>query len=434
MERDVFLGNGRLISGRGPAAAGNSPMEYQGRKRRYFEWETVSFTQQYARYAANFVEAEAQLNPENPDEWRRVNVRLADAIAMPSTGEKRTGDYQKILVEDASIDYIPPGSKWRILGSVWLAVNPDNLSGPGATALLCRCNAAWRHLDDYGNVLSEPMFLQNPAARASSPDAQMLMKITKGYFMAVCQRNRWTQQLNTNSRILLGKGAYAVRGYTDFLQEFTGQDASARLVQFTLEYTEPDPAIDDLEAGVAGGKADFWEIRIFGSGQLAAGETAQFSAKAYRNGQELGGEIPVGFSWETADPAVAQTGPDGQITGVGEGETILTVRLEQNPSLFAQMLLQVGSAQGSAVFLETGPDTLEAYETAILRAAWFENGRDSGEAGQWQFSGADRACYTASVQGNQAEITCWSGSVEPLRVEAVFAGGKTVREIMLRGM
>lgn len=165
------------------------------------------------------------------------------------------------------------GTKINTMGCTWLVTNPSNLSNTVGNGIAQRCNAVWNYLDYYGNVMSEPIVVENLRAHASTPDDQQSALITKGYFVLVMQYNEATAQLDTNSRIILGTAAYVITGYSDFSQEFTGDYSTIRLLSFDARYEEPNYVIDDMENHVAGGKTFSWEIGISGPPSLKVGTT-----------------------------------------------------------------------------------------------------------------------------------------------------------------
>lgn len=258
---NTLLQNSALIGGAGlnPVAT-NAPGQYNDRQKQYFDAEARQFTQRYARYSSDFVEAQVQgMNDSDPSAWETYRVRFADVVRPTAAIQRHFDDYKMVLFEAAKVDYIRPGTKFVTMGSTWLCTNPINISGSSGSGVVRRCNAVWNYYDEDGNLQSEPIVVENSRANASESDAQESMLITKGYFNVICQANEFTRQLNTNSRVLLGKGGYRITGFSDFEQEFTEDQSSVRLLYFSIRYEEPNDAIDDIENRVAGGKNNDWD-------------------------------------------------------------------------------------------------------------------------------------------------------------------------------
>lgn len=415
----------------------NGPAQYADRQHQYFDAETRYFTQKKARYASDFVEALVQgLDPADPQGWGTWRIRMADVVRPSAAIQRHFDDYKIVLFESRKIEYIRPGTKINTMGSIWLVTNPINVSGSSGSAVVRRCNAVWNHLDYYGNVVSEPIIAENERANASASDAQNSMLISKGYFNIICQYNEETRQIDTNTRFILGTGAYRMTGYSDFEQEFTGDYSTVRLLSFTARYEEPNEVIDDMVNHVAGGKTFSWDVAIEGQSSLGVGITARFSASSVRNGAAVTptAENPVSYLWESSDTSVATVDVSGLVTGIGKGTALITATLAQNPAYSMSTLLEVTETADGVFFTYSVPDSLGAFKSAELTAAYFEDGAQTGETVSWSFGGADESCYSVSVDGNAARVTCYGYSAEPLTVTASFGNYAASAEIVLEGI
>ena len=214
----------------------------------------TEFVHKYAKYATDYFDADVQgLDPNDPDGWETVQIRMADISTVSAATLRRQDDYKIILFADESIDYVRLGTKIRTMGSMWLVVNPQNISSAVGCAIIQRCRTVWNWLDWYGRMQSEPLCVEKGELLSNDSDMQEYALITKGYVNVVCQRNEATKNLATNSRIILGSGAYKITGFGDFTQEFTGDYDSVRLLEFAARYEPPNLEIDDMERHIAGG-------------------------------------------------------------------------------------------------------------------------------------------------------------------------------------
>lgn len=438
MNQSENIRNASLMGGGLARIQSNDPTQYANRQKQYFDSETKAFNALYAKYASDFFEARAQgLNPNDRWAWRTVRMRMADVVRTSAAILREIDDFKLILIADADVNYIPKGTKFEAMGSTWLCTNPQNISGASGAAIIRRCNATWNYLDYYGNICKEPIIVANPRANASSNNAQETMLITEGYFNIIAQKNAATEQLNVNSRMLLGSGAWQVTGYSDFWEEFTGDSESVRLIEFAVHYTEPNPESDDLVNRVAGAKNFSWEIFLSGGGVTVGGTTA-LSAESVRNGEtvEDSYERPVWYRWTSSDTSVATVDSYGNVTGVAEGTCTITATLGQNPAISATFPVTVaGDETAPHMAWTVTPDTLiRAYQIGRLGAALFENGEEAEDEVSWSFSGADESAYTVALDGNTAVITCWAGSITPLTVTAACGGHSISTEIKLEGI
>lgn len=417
----------------------NEPLQYSGKQYQYFGSETRTFTQLYAKYSSDFVEAQMQgIDPNDPYAWQTRLIRFADIVKPTAAIQRNFDDYKMILVADRDIEYIMPGSKIITLGSTWLVFNPLNASGSDGCSVIRRCNAVWNFYDYYGNVVSEPMVAENTRANANDSDTQNSQYITKGYFNIMCQYNEYTRQIDTNTRLILGTSAYRVTGYSDFEMEFTGDYNSVRLLMFTVRFDEPNDAIDDMVNHIAGGKTFSWIVSVSGPANMTTGATAQLTAQSVRNGETVMSttENPITYEWESSDESVLTVDEDGVVTAVGEGSATIRVRVAQNPNLHENYAITVTASADSVEFTTTPPEKLGAYIDTTLGAAYFEDGVEQSDALTWTFTGADSDSYSAVVDasGKSVTITCYGYSDTPLTVTASNGTYSASADIELEGI
>ena len=418
----------------------NAPSQVKGRLKQYYGDATKAFRGDILKYASDFFEADVQgLVPGNFQAWVTMNLRMADIIRPSGSSTQQMDDSKVVIFEDPGVDWLYRGSKIKTSGNTWLVTNPSNIGAVNGTAVVKRCNAVWKFLDYYGNVVEEPIVVDSNIARASSPDPQNAVLVTKGYFNVKCQANANTSQFNTNSRLLLGSGGYQITGFTDFIQDLTGVDDSIHMLEFTIRYEEPNPQIDDLERKIAGGKTFSWDIAVTGKNSMkSGGDTAQFFADSERCGEPVVSTEanPVSYIWSSTDERVATVDSGGLVTTVGEGTCYIVATLAQNPDISTMFEVVVaGELESEQVgFLETPPASLNAYESVNLSVAHFLDGEQTSEVVQWRFEGADKTAYSAIIDGNNVFLSCWSGSVEPLVVTANCNGVETSATIALEGI
>lgn len=418
----------------------NAPKQYSGRRKQYTGDATALFYAERARYATDFVDARVQgLAPGDFYAWSAQRMRISDTVKQGANLNRRTDDQKEYLLENRSIDYVPEGAKVETMGSTWLVTNPANLSSAAGSGIMRRCNATWNHLDWYGNIRKEPLVVEKQQAMANSNDTQDISLIMQGYFNIICQRNPETDELDQNSRLILGRRAFQITGYSDVTQEFTGEDESTHLLYFAARIQEPDETIDDLARRVAGGKTFSWEIRISGTTVLSAGATAQMTAESLRCGDAVAGgdeKHPVSYFWETSDESVATVDASGLVTAVSAGSCTITARLAQNPEIESKITLSVADDKSGAEvrFLTEPPEMIGAYDAATLRAAYYEGGEKKDNAVTWEISGASEEAYTAAALGNQLTVQNWGGSETPLTVTANYGNASVSADIRLEAI
>lgn len=396
------------------------PSQYSDRQFEYFANTTHLFREQYLEYASDFFEAEIQ-NWDKDGAWETVYIRMADVVRPSAAIQRHFDSYKMVIPRDPSINYLQPGTKLRAMGNYWLVVNPINISGGEGSAIVQRCNAVWNYLDWYGNVLSEPIIVQNDRANASSPDSQTDQRIATGYYNVTCQYNDFTKQINDNTRLILGSKAYQVTGYGDFDTEFTGDYDSVRLLNFTIRVLTQNDVTDDMFNHVAGGLAFSFVGIANGPEEITLGQTEQYSVSAQRNGEEVQSSMPhpISWVWGSADPETVAITANGFATGLKTGKTTVYAILAQNGRVAASKNVTVINEQKGVRFRRQPPPSLDPYQEWTLRADYYdENGRRTEERVAFICSGAEEGSYGFRTDGNEITISCFGYSAEPLVVTA----------------
>lgn len=435
-----------LLSG-GNIAAGpqkNTPNEYADRQKQYFAEETDLFVAQYSKYASDYQEAELQYWDANGNEaWETVTVRFANVVTPTAAITRHFDDYKNVMFDQRHLDYVRPGVKLRTMGSTWLAINPDNISSSVANSIFRRCNAVWNHLDYYGNVVSEPIIVENARANASAPDTQIDQEISTGYYNVTCQYNDFTRQINDNTRIVLGDAGspyenaktYRVTGYGNFFREFTDDNTSTRLLSFSIRVQSKNSDTDDLVNCVADGKDFSWNIQIIGPEQIAYGDSAVLQAVSMRNGSSVTGtaENPVSYIWASSDTGTLTVNQNGEVTAVAEGTAEITVMLAQNTAIKKTMNITVSSASPAPFvrFTSAVPPVMGPMDSAIIGAVYVDENGKSVPNVVWSAAGARAGSYSANASEDELSVTCFGYSETPLTITASYAGKSVSAQIRL---
>ena len=407
-----------------------APQQYEDRQFEYFSDATHLHREQMLPYASDFMEAKIQ-NWDMGGAWETVYIRMADVVNPSAAINRNLDEYKLIMAQDPSISYLRPGTKIEAMGSTWLVMNPDNISGGDGVAIARQCKAVWNHLDYYGNVVSEPIIVDLDVyghANAPLPDAQNTQNITKGYYNITCQYNDFTRQINDNTRLILGSKAYQVDGYGDFIQEFTSDMNSVRIVSFAIHVLTSADDSDDMENRVAGGKAFYWEAFINGPDTRGVAQwKAAYRVETRRNGAVISSttENPIRYEFEIDNHDVAEITPLGTdgvwLTPKQSGTVTLTATLAQNPKYVFSKTIEVNADSSCVSFVEGAPTApLEPYQHVTMAVEVYdENGEiDPSAAVTFVAIGADEGSYRMDVDGRTVTVTCFRYSATPLTVTA----------------
>lgn len=398
-----------------PAAAGNGPAPAEtGQQTQWMSDPARRFMEKMAPYATDFFGAEIQgLDPE--DFWKAewYEIRAADVFPSTSISENsRHNDWKTITFRRRDLDYLPLGAKVWFWKNCWLAYNPDNIGGAYSIAAVHRCNMVWKRYDYYGNIIQEPFVVERPSTRANANEYNIYQSLPDHYSNCVMQYNPETMGLRENDRMVMGQAVYAVRGLSNYIREFTEDEESVRLLYFSLYFQQPTER-DDMELGIADGKAFSWAISVDGPRELREGQTSAFSASSIRCGQAPDRE--VSYLWESLSPGLT-VDDTGKVTAVSLGGGMIRCSLEQNPGIYTDIPITVTS-RDSLVWACTVPETLPVCQSVTLTV-------ESGGNVIWDFEGPE-GLYQAVVDEKTVTLTAYFPS-EMLLTVTVTDGANTL--------
>ena len=402
----------------------------------YFADASRAFARKNLRWSSNMVLAQVQgLDYNDFYAYKPLRIRTAMMID-PTTGKNLGSDWQKIMVENPKIDFLPLGAKVVFNGNTWLVVNPMNIQSITGTSVIRRCNAVWNHLDYYGNILHEPFcYGQGAGDLATGNSVKEGMILIDAYQHSVMQLNPETEEIMHNRRMILGHQAYTVRGVQDFAQEFTEDISSVHIQYFDLESAEP-LAIDDMENRVADGLSFQWKISLPKEVQMKAGQEETFVPASYRNGSSEA-ESGVEYLWSSSDENILFVGAEGRVKAVQDGNASIVCSLKKNPSITAKIAVAVVSKEASIPasleWITSIPEQLAKYDECTIEAAYYADGVKTEESITYFFSGPDDAAYSATQSGNIVQFKCWLPSTQPLVMTAECKNIIKTVEIKLTG-
>ena len=415
----------------------NKPSQYNDRQHQYMARQTVKYVDDRAKYASDYVKARVQgLARDDFYTWLTTFIRLADIAALSASASKNIDDIKVILFKEPSIDYFPIGAKIETMGSTWLCTNPSNLSSVHGTAIVQRCNAAYNSYDYYGNIVTEPIVVEKALMASNDNNSPQNIVLMDGYFNVTCQLNDNTKRLGQNQRLILGSKAYHITGYTDFIQEFTGDYESIHILKFTIRVEEPT-IDDDLINHIANGYNYTFGAKVSGVPSLSVGQTTQLKAEFIKNGVAVPAteEYPLTWEWRSSDESIATVDANGNVTAKTAGNVRIYIDLQECSGTMAYLDLSIEEADTSSnvAFIGNVQPSLTQYRTAVLQAGYYENGVLSGETVEWSFSGAQESAYHAVVDGNQVSITCLLPDSTPLHITASYGEYSAEADIVLEG-
>lgn len=434
MDLKDAIRNGILSAPRVNPVPTNAPHN-SGPRGNHWSVEAALMYQTIAPYAGNVFDAQIQgLDYENFYEWQDVVIRSAPVVDA-TTGDNMSEDWQRIMIIDRKIDFIPVGAYVRFNNNVWIVYNPDNVASDLGTAVVQRCNVTYNTLDWYGNVVKTPMSVSKGKILASSPYYMEYSSIMDGYGHILMQYNDATKDLHDNTRVLLGNSAYAFYGVVNYAQEFTGDDDSVHIIKADIRVNEITEN-DDRARRVADGSSFRFFIEIGGLNRMPEGETQTLTPHFFRNGGEVfdTAEHPLTVSWQTDDESVATISEDGVLTANAVGSCKVTATLGQNDSVIAEFSVEIEQPMQNGVqFVGNVPDCAGVFTHFPVEAAYFENGIRTNKPVLFSVSGVpDNAVSISPVDANTITVEVWTAS-GTMTLTASCEGSTVSADIVLEG-
>lgn len=407
-----------------------------GLQTQYFTDEMRAYAQQVGDLASNAFVADCQgLNPDDFFAWRKVKLRSIRA-AQAQTGETMPEDWQRIYIYDpANVTYLPQGAMLKYNDNTWVVYKGKNIAPVHGSAIVRRCNAVIHVLDWYGNIVDVPMSYAKMGTLGNATHATENTITSKNYMSCICQLNEYSWEFEENTRIILGKTAYAMRGLDNFTREFTDDPDSIHLLTFTIERTELQP-YDSVEHQVADYDGFSWQIDVNWNNSMTVGTTQTLLVSSRRNGEAVTDtdEHPINYFFESSDEDVATVDENGVVTGVGEGMVSIKVILAQNTDVWQTVDISVPSPMHENVaFTSTIPTFLHELDAITVSAAYFEDGVATADSVDITFFGPEATAYkaVAADEPNTYRVTCYHATPKPLIVTASANGYSAQTEIKL---
>lgn len=421
----------------------NGPPQYGSKQHEFLNFRNKRFSQNRAYLSNDYVEANVQgLNPDDFYEWAYKYVRFSDIAQSSSMSTRRTDDWKEVMFPQEDITYFPIGAKLITMGNTWLNVNPSNMNGAYATAIMARCNSSFNCYDYYGNIVTEPIYEGAYELNKTANYVEVHhIRLMDGNVQITCQYNEITKKLGETKRLIIGSKAYYITGYDDSIQEFTGDRNSVHLLTFTARVDEPTDKDDMTDTFIANGKSETFEAVLNMPDLLKVGYTMQAHPLFVHNGATIAPTSIKPLTWEfaTDNANVAQINSDGQIEGISAGTANITATLKENPSLSVTVNITVREAETLAhvEFEEYKDTTITQFTTNEYTAHFYdENGEKTDEPLEWAVTGGDyHNCYAYAVEddGLTVAITCISPSKTPIAVTAKHGDYEAILKLELEG-
>ncbi len=307
-QSEKYIKNSIAYAGAGTRFGSNAPAQYSDSQKQYMAGQTRLFVQDRAYLSGDYVKAEVQGITNEFYDYVTTYVRLSDLFSPSINPNARMDDFREVLFADPKIQYIPIGAKIKTMGSTWLVINPSNMGAAETKTVVVRCNSSYNSYDFYGNVVTEPIYVERTSMLGNDNEYKKNLVLMDGYFNVTCQLNPNTQSLGQNKRFILGSKPYFITGFTDFIQEFTGNRESVHLLNFTARIEEPTELDDVSNNFIANGNSYIFSASIDTVGETIVGSLVTINPRFLLNGIEVEPTPTNEISWtfESSDSSVLQ--------------------------------------------------------------------------------------------------------------------------------
>ena len=422
-----------MLNGTTPYMKSGNTRYDEGLKKQYFAAQTRLYADEIGSVASNVYDAQCQgIGSGDWYDWNPARIRVSPA-AIASTGETMPDDWQKLhILKPLGVDTVPVGAYLTFAGNTWIVYKGRNMGSVMGDGIIRRCNSVINVLDWYGNIVPVPMSYAKMGTLGNASHATENSIVAKNYISCICQLNEYSKEFAENTRIILGKAAYSMRGLNDFTREFTDDQDSVHLLTFTIERSAPLPQ-DSIEKQCADYNSFRWELIVNAPASIALGASQHIDVISKRMGETVVSteEHPISYIYKSSTPRVS-VDENGVMHAnsfpTSTGTATITVSLAQNPKIAQTFTVTINKSTGYYVAFTTNvPRTLPEYESVIVRASLFNANQETANSLQLQCSGPPENTYgVEQLAINEWRITSYAASNTPLTLKVEgLSGGQT---------
>ena len=331
-------------------------------------------------------------------EFKKIIARV-NTLVDAKTGQRINDDYKKIIFPD--IDYHPSiGTRYRFDNNIWIVFSTDNIKTATSAVYVRRCNNTINTQDEYGNIHCEPCYIdykitENQIFRNYSID------VPSGRIYVECQKNKYTQNIAVNTRMIFDEEAYKVRQRSKFDRRNTFDKDSSKMVSF---YADVDNVAEDdnIELGIANYKDYIWRVdtkNIFG----VPNELGVLTYKVYLN-DEI---VETSVKWTSTNPEIATIDENGNYNLLKEGDCYFEGTIDKKKDFVERVFVKVKSSYTDIYTTMLFPETsyICLNETIDYTVYEYKNGQLIDTKFEIECFDAPQKNYYFVTDGNHFSIT-----------------------------
>lgn len=340
-----------------------------------------------------------------------INGLSVDAVVYDKFSETET---LKNIISDS--DLLVVGSIIELNNSYWIvrALKNNEVYKKGIMKL-CPSTLKWLSFD--GIVKETPFTLKSSPSTAYPLQEDKIIILSKERRTILIQANDDTKQIKKDKRFIFDGRAWRVVGFNGL---------NEGLLELTLEEDQFNEAVDNVSlriADYAGNVANYKVTILNGeSFSIKAGSTLQLQVEV-KNKDEI---VLKDVTFSSSDTSIATISPAGLLTGIANGEVVITATLKDNPVIqdTTTVTIQLATTNNYTVsILGTSPINVNYSKTFTSEVK--NNGvTETGKYVSWYLYDDDGVSPTtkATISSTLTQCTIKGLSIGYVKLKCVVNG------------
>jgi hypothetical protein len=264
----------------------------------------------------------------------------------------------------------------------WIVLTDIDTNQAYLSAKITRCNHDLKWIDNEGHIQETCAIITNQTLYSLGTDVEKFMVEPDSKLSVTISNNEHTRKIQRDNKFIVDGYGWIV----------TNVDRVGRsgLIMLLLGSSSINPENDNMELEIADyyTKLAKYEISI-SNGDLVGIDTTQnlqLNTVVKKNGVVI--QTPVLF--ESSDGTVAVVNSNGLVVPLTIGSTIITAKLENSPSIFDTITVQINEiAQSNYTVDIIGNETLYINQSKTYSCQFKSNGINIIDNATWELKADD---------------------------------------------
>jgi hypothetical protein len=188
-------------------------------------------------YAADIYDIEEEISI-GALEFQTITVRIVH-ILKNNIGIKVGDDFKELIFSELN-HIVGLGLRYRFDDNIWLTINSDYYHYPTISVVIRRCNNVLRWRDIDNSILQEPCIIDYKI-NENAFDQNDKIIIPEGDIQVIAQYNDNSKKIRIDDRFIFGDQAFRVRSINNFINKFTYDNESPKLLYLTMTKDNNSP-------------------------------------------------------------------------------------------------------------------------------------------------------------------------------------------------